>query len=56
MCSAVWFVRFSYYKTANRTAPCDVVRCCGAMRYTITCGAIQLCHFTGSFSAVFAVW
>ena len=21
------FVRFSYYKTANRTAPCGVVRC-----------------------------
>ena len=27
MCGAVRFVRFSYYKTANRTAPCDVVRC-----------------------------
>ena len=23
----VRFVRFSYYKTANRTAPCGVVRC-----------------------------
>ena len=27
MCGALRFVRFSYYKTANRTTPCDVVRC-----------------------------
>ena len=26
-CGAVRFVRFSYYKTANRTAPCGVVQC-----------------------------
>ena len=23
----MWFVRFSYYKTANYTAPCVIVRC-----------------------------
>ena len=37
MCSAVWFVRFSYYKTANRTAPCGVVRC-GALLLAVRCG------------------
>ena len=40
-CGAVQFVRFSYYKTANRTAPC---------------GAVRLCHFAGGFGAVFAVY
>ena len=47
------FVQFSYYKTANCTAPCGVVRC------TITCGVVWLCHFAGDFGAVFtvcAVW
>ena len=39
------FVRFSYYKTANCTTPCGVVRC----------GAVLLCHFVGGFGAVFAV-
>ena len=42
MCGAVRFVRFSYYKIANCTAPCGVVRC------NITCGAVRLCHFAGS--------
>ena len=31
------FVRFSYYKTANRTAPCGVVRC-GALLLAAWCG------------------
>ena len=31
------FVRFSYYKTANRTAPCGVVRC-GALLLAVRCG------------------
>ena len=33
------FVRFSYYKIANRIAPCGAVRC------TITCGAVR-CGYT----------
>ena len=49
------FVRFSYYKTANRTASCGVVQC-DAVRCTITCSAVQLCHFAGGFGAVFAVY
>ena len=49
MCGVVRFVQFSYYKTANRTAPCGVVRC------KITCSAMRLCHFTGGFDAVFDV-
>ena len=32
----VQFVRFSYYKTANRTAPCGVVRC-GAILLAVQC-------------------
>ena len=43
-------VRFSYYKTVNRTAPCDVVRC------TITCDVVRFCHFTSGFDAVFTVY
>ena len=31
------FVRFSYYKTANRIAPCDVVRC-GALLLVVRSG------------------
>ena len=31
------FVRFSYYKTTNRTAPCDVVRC-GVRLLAVQCG------------------
>ena len=31
------FVRFSYYKTANRTALCGMVRC-GAVLLTVQCG------------------
>ena len=50
MCGTMWFVRFSYYKTANCTAPCVVVRC------TITCGVVRLCHFTSNFGALFAIW
>ena len=34
------FVRFSYYKIANRTAPCGVVRC-GAVQYYLQCDAIM---------------
>ena len=54
-------MRFFYYKTANCTVPCGVVWC-GVVRCTITCGAVQLCHFVGGFGAVFvacavyAVW
>ena len=42
-------VRFSYYKTANRTAPCGVVRC------NITYNTVRLYHFTSGFDAVFTV-
>ena len=45
----VRFVRFSYYKIANRTAPCGAVQC------TITCGVVRLCHFTGDFGAIFTI-
>ena len=31
------FVRFSYYKTANRTAPCGVVRC-DTILLAVRCG------------------
>ena len=31
------FVRFSYYKTVNRTAPCDVVQC-SALLLAMRCG------------------
>ena len=31
------FVRFSYYKTTNRTAPCGVMRC-GALLLAVQCG------------------
>ena len=34
-CGAVRFVRFSYYKTANCTVPCGVVRC------NITCAVVM---------------
>ena len=27
-----------------------------AMRYIVTCGMMQLCHFAGDFGAVYAVW
>ena len=30
-------MRFSYYKTANRTAPCGVVRC-GVLLLAVRCG------------------
>ena len=33
----VWFVWFSYYKTANRTAPSGMVRC-GALLLAVRCG------------------
>ena len=42
-----------YYKTTNHTASYD------AVQYTITCGAMQLCHFASDFCAIFpicAVW
>ena len=35
-CGAVRFVRFSDYKTANRIAPCGVVRC-GARLLAVRC-------------------
>ena len=50
MCGAVRFVRFSYYKTANYTAPCGVVQCDALLL------AVWLCVFASSFGAVFAVW
>ena len=31
------FVRFSYYKTTNRTVPCGVVQC-GALLLVVRCG------------------
>ena len=37
MCGAVRFVRFTYYKTANYTAPCGVVRC-SALLLAMRCG------------------
>ena len=40
MCGVVRFVQFSYYKTANRTAPCDVVRC-DALLLAVRCGAVM---------------
>ena len=51
------FVRFFYYKTANRTAPCGVVRC-SALLLAVWCGCVivvRLCHFAGGLGAVFAV-
>ena len=36
-CGAVRFVQFSYYKTANCTTPCGVVRC-GALLLAVQCG------------------
>ena len=35
------FMRFSYYKTANRTAPCGVVRC-GALLFAVQCDYVIL--------------
>ena len=35
-CGVVRFVRFSYYKTANHTAPCSVVWC-GALLLAMRC-------------------
>ena len=29
---------------------------CGAMHYYLRCGAVRLCHFVGSFDAVYAAW
>ena len=47
----VQFVRFSYYKTANRTAPCSVVRC-SAILLAVRCGyAILRAVFV-----IYAVW
>ena len=43
------FVRFSYYKTANRTTPCGVVQC------GIILLAVRLYHFTGGFGVIFTV-
>ena len=34
------FVRFSYYKTTNHIAPCDMMQC-GAVWCNITCGAVR---------------
>ena len=44
------FVRFSYYKTANRTTPCGVVQC------GVILLAVRLYHFTGGFGAIFTVY
>ena len=54
-CGAVRFVQFSYYKTANYTTPCGVVRC-GALLLAVRCGAVRLWHFVGGFGAVCAVY
>ena len=37
----MWFVWFSYYKTANRIAPCGVVRY-GALLLTVRCDYVIL--------------
>ena len=37
----MWFVRFSYYKTTNRTTPCGVLRC-GALLLAVQCDALLL--------------
>ena len=50
MCGVVRFVQFSYYKTANRTAPCGVVQCDALLL------AVRLWHFVGGFGAVCAVY
>ena len=44
------FVRFSYYKTANRTTPCGVVQC------GVILLAVRLYHFTDGFCAIFTVY
>ena len=45
----VRFVRFSYYKTANRTALCDVVRCGAVILFCeqFWCGFYDLCGLCG---------
>ena len=42
-------MRFSYYKTANRTAPCGVVRCGAVMPFCrqFWCGFCDLCGLCG---------
>ena len=47
MCGVVQFMWIFYYKTANCTTSCGAVH--------FTCGTVRLCHFVGSFGAIFAV-
>ena len=56
----VQFVRFSYYKIANRTAPCGVVRC-SAILLAVRCSAILLAVRCGyailwAVFVIYAVW
>ena len=46
MCGVVRFVQFSYYKTANCTAPCGVVRY-DALLLAVRCGALLLAVWCG---------
>ena len=43
------FVQFSYYKTVNRTALCDVVRCGAVILFCeqFWCGFYDLCGLCG---------
>ena len=51
MCGVVRFVQFSYYKTANRTAPCDVVQC-GALLLVVQCG---FCGLVNTSSCIYTI-
>ena len=54
-CGAVCVV----FLSANRTVSCNAMWCGAlllAVRCTVTCGAVWLCHFAGGFGAVYAVW
>ena len=42
-------VHFSYYKTANHIAPCNVIQ------YSALLLTVQLCYFTDDFGVDFAI-
>ena len=46
-CGAVQFMWFSYYKIANRTAPCGVVRCDYAILLAVLVHFCSLCGLCG---------
>ena len=49
------FVRFSYYKTANRTAPCGVVQC-GVILLAVWCGLYGFLIIKPQTALHHAVW